>query len=189
LWQITPYTIIGLLASTGLRATEVITLPDDEVRLDSTPAQLYIRHTKFYKSRVVPLHPTTADQLRRYREARNQAQPNGSTRAFFLSGLGRRFSYPTLRRMFAQLIQFVGIKNADGRRGPMLHSFRHTFAVNRLLSWYRNNLDVPALIPHLSIYLGHLSKEETYWYLTATPELLTVAGEVFRRSCEPGGRL
>src|SRR5207247_11303568 len=110
-----------------------------------------------------------------------------ASRAFLLSGMGRACSYPTLRRLFAQLIHFVGIKNAPGRRGPMLHSFRHTFAVNRLLSWYRDHLDVAALIPHLSIYLGHLSKEETYWYLTATPELLTVAGEAFRHNCEPGG--
>jgi len=65
----------------------------------------------------------------------------------------------------------------------LLHSFRHGFAVRRLLAWYAGNLDVRALIPHLSVYLGHLSKEETYWYLTATPELLTAAGEAFRRSC------
>jgi integrase/recombinase XerD len=64
---------------------------------------------------------------------------------------------------------------------------RHGFAVQRLLAWYADNLDVRAMIPHLSVYLGHLSKEETYWYLTATPELLTAAGEAFRRSCEPGG--
>ena len=81
----------------------------------------------------------------------------------------------------------VGIKNAGGKRGPLLHSFRHGFAVQRLLAWYADNLDVRAMVPHLSVYLGHLSKEETYWYLTATPELLTAAGDAFRRSCEPGG--
>ncbi len=89
--------------------------------------------------------------------------------------------------MFRQLVQSIGIKNAGGKRSPLLHSFRHGFAVQRLLAWYADNLDVRALIPHLSVYLGHLSKEETYWCLTATPELLTVAGEAFRRSCEPGG--
>ena len=89
--------------------------------------------------------------------------------------------------MFCKLIQSVGIKNADDKRGPLLHSFRHGFAVQRLLAWYADNRDVRALIPHLSVYLGHISKEETYWYLTATPELLTAAGEAFRRSCEPGG--
>jgi integrase/recombinase XerD len=138
LCQLTPYTIIGLLCSTGIRAAEVMALRDDEVDLDSTPGKLYIAKTKFYKSRIVPLHPTTADQLRSYRQVRNQAWPHPSSRAFFLSGRGRPFSYPTLRRLFAQLIQFVGIQNAPGRRGPMLHSFRHTFAVNRLLSWYLN---------------------------------------------------
>ena len=89
--------------------------------------------------------------------------------------------------MFRQLVQSVGIKNAGGKRGPLPHSFRHGFVVQRLLVWYADNLDVRAMIPHLSVYLGHLSKEETYWYLTATPELLTAAGETFRRSCEPGG--
>ena len=73
----------------------------------------------------------------------------------------------------------AGIKRTDGRRGPCLHSLRHGFAVERLLAWYRAGLDVSSWMPHLSVYLGHLNKEETYWYLTATPELLTVAGDAF----------
>ena len=89
--------------------------------------------------------------------------------------------------MFRRLIHSAGIKNPNGKRGPLLHSFRHGFAIERLQTWYRDGLDVRALIPHLSVYLGHLSKEETYWYLTATPELLSAAGEAFRCACEPGG--
>jgi len=187
LWQLTPYTIIGLLASTGLRASEVMALTIADVQLDSNPPCLHIRKTKFYKSRMVPVHPTTAEHLQAYLEQRSRAKLRQPSTAFFITGMGRPLSYPTLRRMFVQLIQSIGIRKIDGRRGPLLHSFRHGFAVQRLVTWYHENLDVRAMIPHLSVYLGHLSKEETYWYLTATPELLIAAGDAFRRSCEPGG--
>lgn len=187
LGQLTPYVIIGLLASTGLRASEVMALKVADAQLDSNPPCLHIRKTKFYKSRLVPVHPTTAAQLRAYLEQRNRAQLRRPSTAFFISGTGRPLTYPTLRRMFVQLLQSAGIRKADDRRGPMLHSFRHGFAVQRLVAWYRNKLDVRAMIPHLSVYLGHLSKEETYWYLTATPELLAAAGDAFRSACEPGG--
>jgi integrase len=188
LWQLTPYSIIGLLASTGLRAGEVLALEVADVRLDSDPPQLYIRKAKFYKSRIVPIHSSTAEKLRAYLEVRNQSKLHRPSKAFFISGRGRPLSYSTLRHMFVQLIHSVGIKkNPNGKRGPCLHSFRHGFAIQRLETWYRDGLDVRALIPHLSVYLGHLSKEETYWYLTATPGLLTAAGEAFRCACEPGG--
>lgn len=189
LWQLTPYTIIGLIASTGLRASEVMALKVADAQLDANPPYLYICKTKFYKSRMVPVHPTTAGQLRTYLEQRNRAKLHRPSKAFFITGMGRPLSYPTLRRMFLQLLRSAGIRKIDGGRGPLLHSFRHSFAVRRLVTWYHDNLDVRAMIPHLSVYLGHLSKEETYWYLTATPELLTAAGDAFRRSCEPGGSL
>lgn len=187
LGQLTPYMIIGLLASTGLRASEVMALKVADAQLDSNPPCLHICKTKFYKSRLVPVHPTTAAQLRAYLEQRNRAQLRRPSTAFFISGAGRPLTYPTLRRMFVQLLQSAGIRKADDRRGPMLHSFRHGFAVQRLVAWYHDKLDVRAMIPHLSVYLGHLSKEETYWYLTATPDLLTAASDSFRRGCEPGG--
>jgi integrase/recombinase XerD len=187
LWQLTPYAIIGLLASTGLRASEVMALKVTDVQLDSNPPYLHICKTKFYKSRMVPVHPTTASQLRTYLEQRNLAKPRRPSTAFFITGMGRPLSYPTLRRMFVRLLQAAGIQPNEGRRGPLIHSFRHGFAVQRLVAWYHDNRDVRAMIPHLSVYLGHISKEETYWYLTATPELLTAAGDAFRCSCEPGG--
>ena len=135
----------------------------------------------------MPIHSSTADQLRAYLQERNQVKLRRPSKAFFITGRRLPLSYTALRRMFHQLLQSVGIKNVGGKRGPLLHSFRHGFAVQRLLAWYADNLDVRAMIPHLSVYLGHLSKEETYWYLTATPDLLSAAGEAFRRSCEPGG--
>ena len=114
--QLTAYVIIGLLASTGLRAGEAIALTTDDVHLTSDPPQLHIRKAKFYKSRIVPIHPSTADQLCTYLQERNRIQLRRPSKAFFISGRRLPLSYSALRRMFRQLIQSVGIKNADGKR-------------------------------------------------------------------------
>jgi integrase len=124
--------IIGLLASTGLRAGEAIALTVDDVRLGSDPPQLHIRKAKFYKSRIVPIHSSTADQLRAYLEERNRVKLRRTSRAFFVTGRRLPLTYPVLRRMFRQLLRSVGIKNADGERGPLLHSFRH-YAASRTM--------------------------------------------------------
>ena len=188
--QLTAYTLIGLLASTGLRAGESIRLTLNDVRLEATSPHLEIRHTKFYKSRLVPLHPTTVEHLRSYLLKRNRFRLPQPSNAFFLSGRGRPLWYDKLRRIFTQVADVAGIKKkTDGRRGPCLHSLRHGFAIERLLAWYRAGLDVSSWMPHLSVYLGHLNKEETYWYLTATPELLTVAGNAFCRYSDGGEQL
>jgi integrase/recombinase XerD len=189
LQQLTPHTLIGLLASTGLRAGESIRLTLNDVRLDAIPPYMEIRHTKFYKSRLVPLHPTTVRHLRRYLLERNRFRLPQPSNAFFLSGRGRPLSYGSLRRIFAQMADLAGIRKTDGRRGPCLHSLRHGFAIERLLVWYRAGLDVSSWLPHLSVYLGHLNKEETYWYLSATPELLTEAGDAFCRYSDGGEQL
>jgi integrase/recombinase XerD len=187
--QLTAYTLIGLLASTGLRAGESRRLTLKDVLLDAVPPHLEIRHTKFYKSRLVPLHPTTVEHLRRYLLERKRCHPSQPSNAFFLSGSGRPLSYKRLRQIFMQVARAAGIKKTEGRRGPCLHSLRHRFAIERLLVWYRAGLDVSSWMPHLSVYLGHLNKEETYWYLTATPELLTVAGNAFCRYSDGGEQL
>jgi integrase len=187
LQQLTPYTLIGLLASTGLRPGESTHLALADVRLDAVPPHLEVRYAKFYKSRLVPIHPTTVEQLRRYLVERNRVRLSQPSNAFFLSGRGRPLSYTMLHRTFAQIARAAGIKKTNGQRGPCLHSFRHGFAVGRLLAWYRAGLEVSSWLPHLSVYLGHLNKEETYWYLTATPELLTAAGDAFCGYCDGGG--
>ena len=162
LQQLTPYTLIGLLASTGLRPGESIRLALADVRLDAIPPHLEVRHTKFYKSRLVPIHPTTVEQLRRYLVERNRVLLSQPSNAFFLSGRGRPLSYTMLHRTFVRIACAAGVKKTDGQRGPCLHSFRHGFAVGRLLAWYRAGLDVSSWLPHLSVYLGHLNKEETF---------------------------
>ena len=159
LQQLTVYTLIGLLASTGLRPGESIHLELDDVRLDAVPPHLEVRHTKFYKSRLVPIHPTTVEQLRGYLVERNRVLLPQPSNAFFLSGRGRPLSYRMLHRAFARMAHVAGIKKTEGQRAPCLHSFRPGFAVGRLLAWYRAGVEVSSWLPHLSAYLGHLNKE------------------------------
>jgi integrase/recombinase XerD len=160
-------TVIGMLAATGLRVGEALRLKDEEVKLDELPARLVIRDTKFHKSRIVPLHATVAGMLRRYSNERKRLQYPLSE-AFFVSEKGEHLNHNTLWRWFARLTKKLGMWPSSGRR-PCLHCMRHSFAVRRMLAWYREGADVQALLPTLSVYLGHVRPQESYWYLTATP--------------------
>jgi integrase/recombinase XerD len=168
-------TLIGLLASTGLRIGEALRLNIDDTQLVADPPHLLIRDTKFGKSRVVVLHPSTADQLRAYLALRATALRRPAAVAFFASIQGRPLNYITTRFTFQRLLRHAGIHAAAGQRAPTLHSFRHTFAVNRLTRWHRERRNVEDWLPHLSVYLGHLGPASTYWYVSATPELLQTA--------------
>lgn len=175
-------TLIGVLASTGLRIGEAIRLTIGDVQLKLDPPRLQIRHTKFNKSRLVPIHPTTAAALRHYAERRRRLGYDGLSEAFFVSEQGTYLVRGIVWVAFRRLTRRLGLWPSDeGRRGPTLHSLRHRFAVNRLVSWHRAKLDVKALAPHLSIYRGHVHPQESYWYFTATPELLGAAADRFER--------
>ncbi len=180
-------TLIFLLDSTGLRVGEVVHLSIGDVMLTAAPPRLVIRDTKFGKSRLVPLHPTTAVILAQYVAERKRLSYDGLSDAFFISERGAAFSVSSLGRWFGQLVLRVGLWPEKGKRWPCLRSFRHTFAVRRLRTWYEEGADVTTLLPHLSVYLGHLSPKETYWYLTSTPELLGVAADRFRSYVGKGG--
>jgi hypothetical protein len=52
---------------------------------------------------------------------------------------------------------------------------RHTFTVTTLLDWHRDGGDVQARLPLLSAYLGHVDPRSSYWYMSASPELLALA--------------
>lgn len=178
-----PYTLstlIGLLASTGLRIGEAIRLQVNEVLLDLNPPQLHVLETKFHKSRIVPLHPTTAEQLHHYREQRVRLHYNALSDAFLVSEQGEPLTYPALYLWFGRLCQRLAFEPTDGGRPPSLTSFRHTFAVSCMRRWYEQGQDVQALLPHLSVYLGHIRPQESYWYLTAVPELLGAAAQRFQ---------
>ena len=173
-------TLIGLLASTGLRVGEAIRLQTGDVKLDHTPPPLHILETKFHKSRIVPLHPSTAEQLRHYHEQRARLQYDALSEAFFVSEQGQPLRYLAVHNWCARLCQRLAIEPTERGRAPCLMSFRHTFAVTCMRRWYEQGQDVQALLPHLSVYLGPLRPQESYWYLTAVPELLNAAAQRFQ---------
>jgi integrase/recombinase XerD len=183
LWR----TLIGLLACTGLRAGEAMRLKIGDVLLEANPPHLRVVETKFRKSRLVPLHASTARQLRQYAERRRRLGYHALSDLFFVSERGKQLDPSCVWLAFRRLTRRLGILPRDGGRHPSLHCLRHTFAVERLKEWYRDGADVSAMVPHLSVYLGHVRPQDSYWYLTATPELLGAAADRFRRYAEGGG--
>ena len=172
-------TVIGLLASCGLRAGEAIRLDIDDVDLVGDLPCLQIRRTKFRKSRLVPLHPTTAAALRAYAEQRRALGYDGLSSPFFVSERGARLHYHVLARTFVQLARRLGLRGPVGTRGVSLHKLRHSFAVSRLAAWAQQGVVVRDQLPALAVYLGHVNPQNTYWYLTATPPVLEPAAARF----------
>jgi len=185
-----PYTLstlIGLLASTGLRVGEALRLTVTDVVLESAPPCLHIRATKFYKSRLVPLHPSTATQLRQYVSIRTALHYDGLSDVFFVSEHGGPLHRGTLWRWFTTRCRTLGMRATAAGRRPSLSALRHSFAVERMRRWYAEGGDVQIRLPHLSVYMGHVRPQESYWYLSATPELLTAAAERFGVYAAEGG--
>jgi len=173
-------TLIGLLASCGLRPGEAVRLRDADVEMEATPPRLVIRETKFRKSRLVPVDSSTADALRSYASTRKRLGYDNLSQTFLVSESGAPLAYSTVGATFLDIARRLGIHGmAPSHGGPNLRCLRHTFAVRRLLSWYSQGMDVNKLLPQLSVYLGHAKPQNTYWYLTATPELLRKAGSRF----------
>jgi integrase len=172
-------TLLGLLAATGIRVGEALALDDGDV--DSRRSLLTIRHAKFQKTRLVPVHASTLAALEAYVALRDHLFPRRRGPCFFVSGVGTRVLHQNFHQVFLRLIRFAGIDAGRGRR-PRLHDLRHTFAVNTLRDWYRSGADAERRLPSLSTYLGHVSPSSTYWYLTATPELLALAGKRLERA-------
>jgi len=185
--QTTVYVLIGLLASTGLRIGEALALEVGDVRLSANPPHLLISDSKFGNSRNVVLHPSVAKQLRRYLLQRSKALAGRHVKAFFTNRYGKHLDYNAQRLTFLRLLKRAGIRAVPGQRGPSIHSFRHSFAVRRLTLWHRERRDVQELLPHLAVYLGHVGPENTYWYLTGTPELLRAASARFEGQHTKGG--
>jgi integrase/recombinase XerD len=166
-------TLLGLLAVTGLRTGEACQLDDADVELDDTLV-LTVRDSKFGKHRQVPIHPSAAVALRDYQHVRDRVLPTARTPALLVTTRGTRLD-ANISHTFAALVDSARITVAAGQRAPRLADFRHSFATATLLNWYRDGADVHARIPRLSTYLGHVDPKSTYWYLTGTPELLTLA--------------
>jgi integrase len=177
-------TLLALLAVTGMRISEPLGLDRDDV--DLKRGIITVRQTKFDKSRLIPIHASTNEKLRAYARRRNKVFPNPKSRSFFLSERGTRPTEWTVRRWFVIASHQIGLRGPKDSRGPRLHDLRHRFAVKTLLNWYRTGADVDQLMPVLTTYLGHGHLADTYWYISATPELLAQAT---RRLEESKGRL
>lgn len=172
--------LLGLLASTGLRTGEGVRLGMNDVQLEAQPSHLRILQTKFQKSRLVPMHPTTAAALAAYLRCRQELGYHALSDVVFPTEGGGPLDVSLLGVWFGKLTRKLGMWPADkAARRPSLHSFRHSFAIRRLRAWHEAGVDVQALLPTLSVYLGHVRLEDTHWYLTATPDLLRVAGARF----------
>jgi integrase/recombinase XerD len=168
-------TLFGLLAVSGMRTNEAVSLDRQDVDLHQ--GILTIRRTKFGKSRHVPVHLSTVQALKKYADNRDRIFATPRTPAFFISDRGTRITDCMARYTFAKISQQLGLRpKAEGHgRGPRLLDMRHRFAARTLINWYRAGLDVERELPKLATYLGHVHINETYWYLEAVPELLQLA--------------
>jgi integrase len=175
-------TIFGLIAACGLRISEATQLVRADVNLSQ--GLLFIRESKFGKSRWVPLHPSVAAALTRYISIRDADPKAAAQSAFFTFDRGRSASSVNVRYAFRQLRRHLGPPRG-GHPGLRLHDLRHTFLCRRLEQWYGEGRQIDRHMLALSTYVGHVKVTDTYWYITATPELLALAA---RRAQQAAGR-
>ena len=150
-------------------------LPD----VDLDAALLTVRHAKFDRVRLVPLHRSTCEVLADYIAQRQHHWAGRQVSPWlFVSSRGNQLDGSDIRRTFYALSRQIGLRGANDSHGPRLHDFRHRFATNTLLNWYRYDQDPERLLPVLATYLGHVHIADTYWYLEGSPELM---GEAMSR--------
>lgn len=167
-------TLFGLLASTGLRISEALSL-----RLqDITHEGIVIRETKFRKSRLIWLHETVAAALKKYLQCRSKIPSHDDH--VFISRRGKKLGYCVVEETFQKVVQAAGIHGHPGRSKPKLHDLRHRFAIKALETCPDNRDHVVRHMLALSTYLGHARLESTYWYLNCTPQLMKDVSD----SCE-----
>lgn len=173
--QATFATLIGLLAVTGIRIGELIGLDRGDV--DLADGRLTIRFGKFGKTRELALHPSTIQALDSYRRLRDRSAPATGTSAFFVSTAGTRLLYCNVHNTFHRLVGHVGLTPRSGSCRPRIHDLRHSFAVRAMLDAYAAGEDGQERLTLLSTWLGHVHPRHTYWYLSAAPELMALAGQ------------
>ena len=174
--------LFGLIAVTGMSLSEAIGIQRDDVDLQA--GVLTVRLSKFGKSRLVPLHPTTSAALRNYAERRDDHFASPCAPHFFVAEQGGPLLHQYVHRVFWRLSREIGLRRPGDHSGPRVHDFRHRFAIQTLLKWYRNGTDVEKNLPALSTYLGHTCVRDTYWYLSACPELMQEAAQRLDRRWE-----
>ncbi|MGH7960146.1 MAG: tyrosine-type recombinase/integrase [Opitutaceae bacterium] len=180
-YRLKPWTLhglLGLLAVTGLRVSEVTGLESEDI--DWSEGVLRIKNTKFLKSRLGPLHPSTREPLRSDAKRRDRflaERAHGSCAPFFVTCSGKPCRRGHVGHDFRKLPGQIGLRTPGASHGPRIHDLRHRFAVTTLLRWYRSGKPVERLRPVLSTYLGHSHGTGTYWSLSCTPELMAAAGK------------
>ena len=165
--------LFGLLATCGMRVGEAVGLDRDDV--DLRAGVITIRHAKFDRPRLVPLHPTVTEALSRYATERDRLCPRPRARAFFVSSAGTRLDRSGVAKTLRKITTSLGMRTESVH--PRAHDLRHSFAVDTLIRWQHSGLSVDEHIATLSTYLGHVSPADTYWYLSASPELMGLAAE------------
>jgi integrase len=175
-------TLFGLIASTGIRIGEALALRNQDV--DFKYGMLSIHQTKFGKSRQIPMHPSTVEALRRYLWIRDLASISKDDESpFFVATRGRLRGMPlathTAERVFASVRVQLGWQNRGAHHAPRIHDLRHTFVVRRIVLWQTQGVDVDQAMLSLSTYVGHAMVTNTYWYLSAVPELMALAAGRF----------
>ena len=182
-------TLFGLIAATGLRVSEAVRLCNADV--DPKTGVLTVRRTKFAKSRHVPLHRSALEPLRQYRRLRDRWVSHTEETPFFIGCRGRRrgerLSTRQVDRVFAILRTQLGWRNRGAHHAPRIHDLRHAFVVRRILTWHRQGVDIDQAMLSLSTYVGHAMVTNTYWYLTAVPELMALAAKRFESKMAPAG--
>jgi integrase/recombinase XerD len=172
-------TLFGLLAVTGMRLGEAIALQPGDVDLDDGVITIRAPLAKLERARLVPLHQTTVQALERYLSARARLCPRPRSNTFFLSSIGTSLDRSTVAKTLRTLTSALGLRTDTVH--PTAHHLRHSFALSTLIDWQRQGVPIDGQIAVLSTFLGHVSPAETYWYLTATPELMGLAAERLER--------
>jgi integrase len=171
--QATMATLVGLLAATGMRVGEAISL--DVSDIDMGRQLLLVRDSKFGKTREVLLHPTTIAALGEYCAHRARWQPGSQCPAVFLSLAGTRLLYCNVQNAFQRMVAVAKLPARSGKCRPRIHDLRHSFAVASMLDAYAAGGDGRGQLALVSAYLGHVDPAATYWYLSASPELMAAA--------------
>jgi integrase/recombinase XerD len=166
-------TLFGLLAVSGMRVGEAVGLDRDDV--DFQAGVITIRQAKFDRTRLVPLHATTTAALRAYATQRDGLCPAPTSTAFFVSNAGTPLNRSDVAKTLRTITTAMGLRTATVH--PTAHQLRHSFAVRTLIGWQHSGASIDERIAALSVYLGHVSPADTYWYLSATPELMALAAQ------------
>ena len=181
-------TLFGLITCAGLRISEALSLHNVDV--DLKHGMIIIHQTKFGKTRQLPVHNSTVKALRRYRSKLHLSGYCSDDEApFFVGTRGKRWGMPLsnrqVDRVFVQLRDHLGWQNRGAHHAPRIHDLRHSFVVHRILQWQKEGVDIDQAMLSLSTYLGHALVTYTYWYLSAVPELMSLAAAQFE-SFDPG---